>query len=631
MGRTRLAATLTGVVLVVAALPVQATSPLPTLDFGSQYVGTGPWTDSLTLGTATEDLQAASWTVTGSAAFTVDGSACQTLTAGDDCVISADFSPATTGALNASVTVKDAADAILFTGRLTGTGLAPVTADRNTLAFGTTRVGTTSTAKRVTISNPGPDPVSVTPSLAGQYAIGADTCSGKPLPATTGSCTVDVVFAPTTLGDDAETLTLSTDNPAWPELLVALSGTGVQPFGEAAPAALTFPERLVGTTSLPKPVTVSNTGTDALALTGISATGDFQTAGDCAATLAPSASCTVEVTFEPSGKGARPGTLTIAHDGPGTALTVSLSGTGRFPETGVDPGAIDFGTQEVGSSASTRPVVVNNPRQVPLSVGAPTITGSTAFDVAASTCNTPIPPGATCTLRVRFSPAQAGPEQAQLTFDADDPRGPSTVTLRGTGTQAILAVGPAALTFPEQKEGTTSSAQVVTVSNTGSASMAVRSAVAGGTFPTTTNCGVLAAGARCTVEVRFQPGQAGDLAGTLIVRTTAGEAQIPLTGKGLPAIPAKQTPLRPLGLARKLNRKGWTKVMSLPVRTNAGEYAAVTVTPARRVAVRQRFGKLELAIRGRKPATISVTLQAPATPTHDAYSFRKQYRIPKRR
>jgi hypothetical protein len=86
---------------------------------------------------------------------------------------------------------------------------------------------------------------------------------------------------------------------------VNVSGTGTPPVASAgiAPAIVAFGQAGVGTKSTPASITVTSTGTAALTITSAALTGnqktDFILSNDsCSgATLAPSQTCTVSVTF----------------------------------------------------------------------------------------------------------------------------------------------------------------------------------------------------------------------------------------------------------------------------------------------------------------------------------------------
>ena len=115
------------------------------------------------------------------------------------------------------------------------------------------------------------------------------------------------------------------------------SGLGTQSIGAAAagsgiaifPSALTFGTQTVSTTSPLQLVQITNPGTDVLAISSISVTGDFTSINNCGTTLAVGASCAVAVTFTPTAAGARTGSLVLADDASGSPHTVVLTGTGQ--------------------------------------------------------------------------------------------------------------------------------------------------------------------------------------------------------------------------------------------------------------------------------------------------------------
>lgn len=94
--------------------------------------------------------------------------------------------------------------------------------------------------------------------------------------------------------------------------------------------ALDFGEVLVGQTAT-RILTVSNTGTADLTLSGIAITSgvDFSLADTCPSTLAPSAACEITVSFTPTVTGGLSDVLTISSDDPDQpSINVALSGTG---------------------------------------------------------------------------------------------------------------------------------------------------------------------------------------------------------------------------------------------------------------------------------------------------------------
>jgi hypothetical protein len=128
-----------------------------------------------------------------------------------------------------------------------------------------------------------------------------------------------------------------TANSGWPagqvsEFQVYPSGGGTPPPTSAAlsanPSSLSFASQALNTTSAAKSVTVTNTGTAAASVSGVSVTGDFTQTNTCGTSIAAGASCTVNASFRPTASGTRTGTLTVSSNATNNPLTVALSGIG---------------------------------------------------------------------------------------------------------------------------------------------------------------------------------------------------------------------------------------------------------------------------------------------------------------
>ncbi|GAA3121022.1 hypothetical protein GCM10010530_48820 [Kribbella aluminosa] len=97
-----------------------------------------------------------------------------------------------------------------------------------------------------------------------------------------------------------------------------------------------------------------------------------------------------------------------------------------------------------------------------------------------------------------------------------------------------IAISPTALSFGSVATGTSSSAQTVTVTNSGTAAAPVSSVGITGDFTQTSNCGTsIAAGASCTVNVTFTPTAAGGRTGNLSVNAAGVLSTVPLSGTGV--------------------------------------------------------------------------------------------------
>jgi len=92
------------------------------------------------------------------------------------------------------------------------------------------------------------------------------------------------------------------------------------------------------------------------------------------------------------------------------------------------------------------------------------------------------------------------------------------------------------VTFPSQKQNTTSAPLTVTVENYGNATLTLSNVATTGPFLVSDNtCGTsLAAGSTCTISVEFTPKGTGAFAGTLILTDNAGDSPqtIDLSGTG---------------------------------------------------------------------------------------------------
>ena len=107
------------------------------------------------------------------------------------------------------------------------------------------------------------------------------------------------------------------------------------------------------------------------------------------------------------------------------------------------------------------------------------------------------------------------------------------------------AVSSGSLTFGSQTLHTTSPAENVTLTNTGTVSLAVAAVTASGDFSQTNNCGAsLPAGASCTANIRFTPTTAGNRSGTLSFADGAAKSPhvVQLYGSGVNAGTLAQSP-----------------------------------------------------------------------------------------
>ena len=323
----------------------------------------------------------------------------------------------------------------------------------------------------------------------------------------------------------------------------------------ATPSALTFGTQAYGATSSAQTVTLTNTGGVALTPTAIATSGDFSETDNCANTAVNAgASCTVQVAFTPTQSGSRTGSLTMNGNLAGGQLTVALSGTGENPTAvNLAPVTLGFGQVEVGTTSSALPVTLSNANAAAISIASVTVPAP--FVLAGNACGTSLGANSACQLTVEYAPTQAGPATATMTI-VDD-AGTQTVALSGTGAAPPTdTLSPASLVFPGTIDGQLSSAQTVTLTNSGDVALTGIAASATGPFQVSSNCGAqLAANASCAIRVVFAPTAAGLQTGTLTVSDALRSQAVALSGTGLqpPAISVSPASLsfagQPVGTA----------------------------------------------------------------------------------
>jgi hypothetical protein len=100
------------------------------------------------------------------------------------------------------------------------------------------------------------------------------------------------------------------------------------PVATVTPLSLTFGDQIIGTTSAPQTVTLTNSGVVPLTFT-TTVTGDFAQTNSCGGTVAVGGNCAIDVTFTPTVEGVQTGSLIIDTNDPANpSFTVTLSGTG---------------------------------------------------------------------------------------------------------------------------------------------------------------------------------------------------------------------------------------------------------------------------------------------------------------
>jgi len=456
---------------------------------------------------------------------------CTTAPVSTSCTINVTFTPTAAGTRSGTLTISDNAQGNPHTVGLSGTGLAgAANLSASSLTFSALPVGTTSTAQTVTITNPGNGALTVTSVQATGDFAQINNCST--VAASGGTCSIQITFTPTTAGTRTGTLTV-TDSASNSPQLVSLSGTGMAGVANLSSSSLTFTALAVGSTSTAQTVTITNPGNGALTFTGIQAIGDFAQTNTCSPVAAVGGTCAIQVTFTPTASGSRAGTLIVADSAANSPQVVSLSGTGLAGTANLSASSLTFAALAVGTTSTAQTVTITNPGNGALAVTSVQVMGDFA---QANNCTTVAAGGGTCAIQVTFTPTASGSRAGTLILADSAANSPQVVSLSGTGLEAAAQLSASSLSFTALAVGTASSAQTITVTNSGNAALTVTKVQATGDFAQTNTCSTVAAnGGTCAIQVTFTPASSGTRTGTLAVTDSAANSPqlVSLTGSGI--------------------------------------------------------------------------------------------------
>lgn len=316
-----------------------------------------------------------------------------------------------------------------------------------------------------------------------------------------------------------------------------------------SPTSLQFNAQVAATRSAPLPITLTNNGTTTVTLAAITVTGsqgdDFAQSNNCGSTLGAGAACNISIFFVPISAGAKSAALAVTESASASPHLVALSGTGT-PAHGLSLSAtaLAFGSLTAGNRSNAQSITLTNAGSAAVTFTSIAVTGGQADDFAQSTsCGAVLAIGASCKVSLFFTPVSAGTKSATLTLTDSASGSPQQVTLSGTGTAATgLSLSTTSLAFGSVTVGNSSSSRSVTLTNGGSAAIAIYSIAVTGSqaddFAQSSTCGAsLAPGAACDVALFFTPVSAGAKSAVLSITDSAtGSSQrISLSGNGAPA------------------------------------------------------------------------------------------------
>lgn len=392
------------------------------LTFAQQVVGTSSPSQPLTLSTGSSQMAITSITI--SANFTQTNNCGTTIAANTSCTINVVFMPGVVGNIPGTVTVTDDASNSPQTSSLTGTAVLAASLYPADLAFGAVYIGATNkNTTKLTNNQSGPLTITNVATTAGYTQTnncGTTVAAGA-------TCTFTVTFAPTAVGTNPGTLTI-TDSANNSPQVVTLGGTGLAPVTLSA-GSLHFANTVVTTSSAVQNVTLTNRAATTVNIGGIVASSNFAQSNNCGSSLAAGGSCVISASFAPAVLGTLNGTITVTHDVYGSPQSVALTGTGLAPLT-VSASQLNFGNQTVGITSAARTVTLNNRGGVAIAINGITTNGDYA---QTNNCGTSLGVGSSCTINVTFTPTAKGLRTGSVTINDNSINGPHVITASGNG------------------------------------------------------------------------------------------------------------------------------------------------------------------------------------------------------
>jgi hypothetical protein len=311
---------------LVAGLPTLSLSA-SALTFPNTTLGTRSASQGVTLtNTGPAPLVLAS--ISASFEFPTTTTCPATLGPGGSCNIFVAFEPQAAGTRTDNVVIASNAPtspdrvALAGIGVLVRTGALVARPDGISFAPAV-GVGTRSATVPLILANTGSAPVTLASiTVEGDFAVNGSCASI----AAGSSCTLAVEFAPTQIGIRDGMIVVRSD-ASNAILAIALDGRGAPVEAEATLSAtsLAFGNQFQFVLSAAQTLTLANTGLAPLAVSQIAASGNFVQDNDCATTLAPGASCHINVRMFGTYPGPASGVLRVLSNS--APVSSQLSGT----------------------------------------------------------------------------------------------------------------------------------------------------------------------------------------------------------------------------------------------------------------------------------------------------------------
>lgn len=180
---------------------------------------------------------------------------------------------------------------------------------------------------------------------------------------------------------------------------------------------------------------------------------------------------------------------------------------------------LQFPIQPVGQTSQPQTVTLRNMGSVPMLISSTTVNGDFA---EMDNCGSDIQPSGACTATVTFTPTAVGSRAGSVVFQDNAAGSPHLLSLEGNGSGPSVLLSPGALSFPTMAVGVSSSAQTVSLTNSGNTALNISGVQVTGDFSQTNNCPtLLLPSSTCQFQIVFSPTVVGSRSGSLVVADDA--------------------------------------------------------------------------------------------------------------
>jgi trimeric autotransporter adhesin len=360
-------------------------------------------------------------------------------------------------------------------------------------------------------------------------ASGLQSCPTPVLPGAT--CSISINFIPTATGSRSAYLVVN-NTSANSVIWILLTGVGLE--ASAGPAYINPTSLNFTTSGSPLTTTLTNSGTLALTIDGISISNDptsgqpaFTQTNNCGTSLAPQATCTITVTALSTTQPYSTGVLTVASDNDAGPLSSNLSYSNGFS----GPVIFNYGSRSIGTQGAGP--LDFEPPGYPSGSDTLTLTGPDAPDFSflpgsssqSTTCTVSrLSPN--CGPVIYFTPSALGIRTATLNINGVPYAGVIGV---GLAPGLHFSLTPSSLDLSYVQIGQTSPVSALGIVNIGTVPITFNAPVLGGPNPSdftaVSSCTTLAPNGTCGINITASPTQPTNRFATLTVTESTATMQ----------------------------------------------------------------------------------------------------------